>query len=181
MNGMTICEHEASLLAALAAGRWALGIPALLIGILFAAWLWAVTRRLAQRYVVFVPAGLTLVDPLALADPVLFARNRTLSVAPAATNPAGPDPDGAPASERVDLSGGALGLAVELRTDGPTEVITVSRPSDRTHGDNPPGSLSDRLQNVRMGVPRETSAVLFTPSRPAEFLLDARRVGFGQG
>lgn len=167
--------------AALAAGRWALGIPALLIGILFAAWLWAVTRRLAQRYVVFVPAGLTLVDPLALADPVLFARNRTLSVAPAATNPAGPDPDGAPASERVDLSGGALGLAVELRTDGPTEVITLSRPSDRTHGDNPPGSLSDRLQNVRMGVPRETSSVLFTPSRPAEFLLDARRVGFGQG
>ena len=87
----------------------------------------------------------------------------------------------APLAGATAAEPGALGLAVELRTDGPTEVITLSRPSDRIHGDNPPGSLSDRLQNVRMGVPRETSSVLFTPSRPAEFLLDARRVGFGQG
>ncbi|MEZ5372316.1 MAG: hypothetical protein R2704_06195 [Microthrixaceae bacterium] len=161
-----------------AAQRWALGVPALLVGGLAALWLWAVAARLARRFAVFVPAGLTLVDPLSLADPVLFARNRTLSVEPASA--AEPVASG---GQRVDLSGAALGLAVELRTDGPTEIVTLSRPEERgnaaTGSDD--GGLAARLKSARMGVPRQADSVLFTPSRPAEFLLEARRTGLGRG
>ncbi len=164
-------------MAWVAAERWALGVAALIVGVLFAVWLWAVAGRLARRFVVFVPAGLTLVDPLALAEPVLFARNRTSAIGPAAATPqataAGAD------GERLDLSGAALGLAIELRTSGPTEVITLSRPAEREAP--PDGGLVARMKEARMGVPREAAAVLFTPSQPAEFLLATRRARLPQG
>ena len=158
-------------IAWLAGAQWAMGAAALIVGGLAGVWLWAVAGRLAQRFVVFVPAGLTVVDPLSLAEPVLFARNRTLSIGPAFVDP---DPSDADVEgERVDLSGAALGLAIELRTDGPTEVVTLSRPSERDTSDG--GGLADRMKAARMGVSRQAASVLFTPSRPAEFLLQTRR------
>lgn len=176
-------------LALLAAQRWALGAPALIVGGLAGAWLWAVTSRLAKRFVVFVPAGLTLVDPLALADPVLFARNRMASIGPALARSESGEASQGTASTRVDLSGGALGLAVELITDEPTEIVTLSRPNsdaqlltaDSDDGGRPVPGLTDRLRQARMGEPRQAGSVVFTPSRPADFLLAARRASFPQG
>lgn len=177
--------------ALLAAQRWLIGAAAVIVGALAAAWLWAVVSRLVRRFVVFVPAGLTLVDPLSLADPVLLARNRTVSVGPASALPADSDDPASAGNStaRVDLSGGALGLAIELRTDSPTQVVTLSRPGEPggTHDQDSDQQtdrrqgLVDRVKQARMGVPREAGSVLFTPSRPAEFLLDTRRVGFPQG
>lgn len=158
----------------LVAERWLLGAPALILGGLAGLWLWAVAGRLGRRFVVFVPAGLTLVDPLSLAEPVLFARNRTVSIGPAIAERASDSDHPA----RVDLSGAALGLAIELRTDGPTEVVTLSRPTDQ---DATEAKLVDRMKAARMGVPREAAAVIFTPSRPAEFLSQTRRAGLPQG
>ncbi|MEY2425874.1 MAG: hypothetical protein QOI61_1446 [Actinomycetota bacterium] len=58
---------------------------------------------LTQRWVVFVPAGLVLHDPMGLADPVLFERKliESLHAAPADT-------------DSLDLTGAALGLALEM-------------------------------------------------------------------
>ncbi|MEZ5380408.1 MAG: hypothetical protein R2754_01290 [Microthrixaceae bacterium] len=147
--------------ALLAAQRWVLGGAALVAGTAGAWWLWVVTSRLAGRYAVFVPAGLTLVDPLTLADPVLFARSRTVSLGPAPLE-----------GERADLTGGALGLVVELRTDAPTEIVTMER------GPDPRATGADRPRSARMAAPQDAPAVLFTPAQPAELLTVARRRGF---
>src|SRR5204862_1550127 len=58
---------------------------------------------LSRRWGVFVPAGLVLHDPLAVADPVLFQRRliETLRPAPADT-------------DSLDLTQRAAGLALEL-------------------------------------------------------------------
>jgi hypothetical protein len=101
----------------LAAGEWiaggvagvasvggvALGVPAF--------------HRLSRRWLVFVPAGLVVHDHLALADPVLLRRATIVGVAPA---PAAALGDGA-----VDLTLGALGLAVEIVLQTPVEVGQV--------------------------------------------------------
>ena len=95
----------------------------------------------------FVPAGVVLHDPLSLADPVLFPRNviESLQAAPAD-------------SDSLDLTQGALGLAVEL-------VLIEKVPMVRRVGGHDEAGASVRL--------------LFTPTRPGRVLAEAdrRRVG----
>ena len=87
----------------LAGGHYFAGAAVVLVGtalaIVAARSLFALTRR----WVVFVPAGLVLHDPMTLADPVLFERGvvETLRAAPADT-------------DSLDLTQSALGLALEL-------------------------------------------------------------------
>jgi hypothetical protein len=72
---------------------------------------------LTQRWVVFVPAGMVLHDPMALADPVLFERKliESLHAAPADT-------------DSLDLTGAALGGALELvLTEKVPMVLTKGR------------------------------------------------------
>jgi hypothetical protein len=87
----------------LAGGRYALGIPVLVVGAALAFFSARSLLVLTRRWVVFVPAGLVLHDPLALIDPVLFERGviETLRAAPADT-------------DSLDLTQAALGLALEL-------------------------------------------------------------------
>jgi hypothetical protein len=63
-------------------------------------------HTLASRFVVLVPAGLTLVDPLALVDSILFARARVQRLGPALVGTAA-----------TDLSQNAPGLVVEVALD----------------------------------------------------------------
>jgi hypothetical protein len=83
------------------------------VGLPAAALLARSLHGLARRWVVFVPAGLVLHDPMALADPVLFMTKQIEGLHPA---PAGTD--------SLDLTQGALGLALELVL---TEKVPMAR------------------------------------------------------
>ena len=86
-----------------AGGNYSLGVPVLVIGGLLAAVAARSLFALTRRWVVFVPAGVVLHDPMSLVDPVLFERKTVESVraAPADT-------------DSLDLTQAALGLALEL-------------------------------------------------------------------
>ena len=58
----------------LADGRIVLGVLALVIGFPLVAVLARALHRLSRRWAVLVPAGFVVVDPMTLADPVLFVR-----------------------------------------------------------------------------------------------------------
>lgn len=128
----------------LAARWWLLGAALTAVGWPITAWAARSLHLLARRWVVFVPAGVTLVDPITLVDSVLFARTDVVSLGPALSD-----------SVARDLTGGAPGLALELqcRRAGPVTVRTARNA----------GEIVD------------VDAVLFTPSRPAAVLDEARR------
>ena len=127
----------------LAAGRWVPGGLVATFGIPLSGLLLAAMHNLSKRWVVFVPAGLVLHDPIALADPVLFRRQVIEVLRPA---PAGTD--------SLDLTQRAPGLALEL-------VLTEKVPMMLMR----PGS--------RLGEPGSSARVLFTPTRPGEVLKEA--------
>ena len=135
-----------------ACGQWAAGAVAAVVGLPLAAVLARSLHSLARRWVVFVPAGLVLHDPLALADPVLFPRAsiEALRPAPAAT-------------DSLDLTGGALGLALELVLREKVPLVLTRRG----------GRSLERGSSARL---------LFTPTRPGRVLAEAsaRRVASGQ-
>lgn len=95
------------------------------------------SHRLTRRWLVVVPAGLVVHDPYVLADTVMLRRPQVRSVmlAPADT-------------EAADLTGGALGPAIEV---GLADMETVVLAADRAH----PGG---RALHVR--------SMLVSPSRP---------------
>ncbi len=98
---------------------------------------------LTRRWVVFVPAGMVLHDPMTLTDPVLFERKLIESLHAA---PAG--------SDSLDLTGAALGLALEL-------VLTEKVPM----------VLSKGRRNAESGA---SARLLFTPMRPGRVLARGR-------
>jgi hypothetical protein len=129
----------------LAAEQWAAGGAALAVG-LPAAWFAARSLHgLARRWVVFVPAGLVVHDPLTLLDPVLLHRRLVRTIAPA--------PPGHPG---LDLTAGAAGLhlVVDLAEAVP---VTLQRPGKR------------------LGEPATATAVRIAPTRPGAVLDEAAR------
>jgi hypothetical protein len=64
----------------LADARIGAGVAALVVGLPVAAFAARSLHSLSRRWVVLVPAGLVLVDPLTLPDPVLFLRERIHSL-----------------------------------------------------------------------------------------------------
>ena len=104
-------------------------------------------HRLATRWLVMVPAGITVVDPLNLTEPVLFAARDLTRFGPAHV-----------ATGARDLTGGASGLVLQLDVTTPVEVTpTVGR--------------------GRTTSPEEVRAVLVCPSRPGAVLAEADRRG----
>lgn len=128
----------------LATEQWVLGGILVVVGWPIA-WMGARSlHRLAQRWLVFVPAGLALVDPLALADSISMPRGATASIGPAPAD-----------TQATDLTGGALGLALEVRFTEPQVVVPLA---------GGPDGAADL----------ETDAVLFTPSRPGRVLREVK-------
>jgi hypothetical protein len=98
----------------LAARQWVPGVLALALGALGVWWGLRVLHTLSRRWVVFVPAGLVVHDPLALVDPILVPRTAltSLGAAPADT-------------DALDLTRGSYGLAVELRFADPVSLLVL--------------------------------------------------------
>jgi hypothetical protein len=134
----------------LAAERWALGVVALVVGAPAAWWCARALHVLARRWVVLVPAGLVLHDQLALADPILLRRDIVKSLDPAPAD-----------TEALDLTRGALGLALEARLVTPVALTLAA--AGRT-------ATSESVEADRL---------LFTPTQPGLLLTRARarRIG----
>lgn len=127
----------------LAARQWVLGVVAIAAGAALAVILFRALHSMAIRWAVLVPAGLVIKDHLALLDPVLFRR-----VDIEVLRPAPADSDG------MDITAGALGLALELRLREEQHI--------------------DRMRPVRRGAePFEVWKLLFTPTRPKALVADA--------
>jgi hypothetical protein len=96
----------------LAARAWIAGIVLVAVAVPLCVMLGRRYHRLTKRWLVFVPAGLVLHDPLTLADTAMFPRRQVegLVLAPATT-------------EALDLTAGAPGLAVEVRLRDPGMVV----------------------------------------------------------
>lgn len=99
---------------------------------------------LARRWVVFVPAGVVLHDPIGLVDPVLFRRQTVTSLAAAPAD-----------TDAFDLTQRAPGLALQLDLSEDATLVLVK-----------PGQ--------RVGPTVSVRKVLFTPTRPGRVLEEAR-------
>lgn len=130
----------------LAAGRWVAGGLALAAGAPAAVLAARSLHNLARRWVVFVPAGLVVHDPLTLVDPVLLHRRLVRSLGPA------PVPPG----EELDLTGGAAGVHLLVDLAEPVE-LTLVRPGRRA------------------GEAATAAAVRVAPTRPGAVLDEAAR------
>jgi hypothetical protein len=128
----------------LAARRWAAGVALVVVGWLVAAAALRSLHTLSRRFVVFVPAGVTLVDPALLVDAVLVPRASLVRLGPAPLE-----------GDRLDLSGQALGLALE---------VVATEPLGFTVKD---GRRSAHEMQARR--------VVFTPARPSAVLAEAAR------
>lgn len=127
-----------------AAGEPLAGVVVLALGAPAAYFAGRALFGLTRRWLVFVPAGVVLHDPMSLTDPVLFERKliETMRAAPATT-------------DSLDLTMGALGLALEL-------VLTEKVPMVRASG------RKDALSG-------SSARLLFTPTRPGKVLAEAEQ------
>jgi hypothetical protein len=103
----------------LADGRIVLGVATLLVGAGLVYVLGRSLDSLSRRWAVLVPAGFVVVDPLSLADPVLFLREHVRRVAP--------EPPAAAADDVLDLRLGAGAGSVSVRFDEEVELTRAAR------------------------------------------------------
>lgn len=131
----------------LAVEHWVWGAVVTALAIVLDAAGARILHQLAKRWLVFVPAGLVLVDRSVLLDAMLTLRQRVASLGYARDD-----------SDAVDLGGGAIGTQIELRLTETGDIIPTPARRDR-----------DRLVD-----PVDVDAVRFTPSRPDLVLAAAR-------
>ncbi|MFM8861901.1 MAG: hypothetical protein ACKOIA_05530 [Acidimicrobiia bacterium] len=131
----------------LAARQWVPGVVLTVIAVAVDIIGVRALHQLSRRWLVFVPAGVVLVDRSVLLEAMLTLRPRIESMGLAAED-----------SEAVDLSNGAIGLQVELRLDRTGDIVRTPARRDRH----------------LLVEPVEVTAVRFSPSRPGQ-VLDAAR------
>ena len=132
----------------LADRQWVAGGLVLAVSVPLAVVLVRAMHGLSRRWVVFVPAGLVLHDPMTLADPVLFRRQTIGRLGPAPAD-----------TDALDLTQRSPGIALELRSKEEVQ-LTLTSPG-RAVGDN-----------------RTTTKLLFTPTRPGAVVAEARERRF---
>ena len=133
--------------ALLAAKVWVAGALATIVGVVLAVVGARALHRLSRRFAVIVPAGLVLHDHVLLTDTVLFRRAivNNVGLAPADTT-------------ALDLTGGAPGLAVEVRLNQQVPIGIA------------PSGLGKEARAVAV------DALLFAPSRPGRLLAAYQRL-----
>ena len=128
----------------LAAGQWVVGGVALVVGGALAVLAARSLHALSRRFLVFVPGGVVVHDPMTIVEPVLLPKGSLASIGPA---PADTDAE--------DLTMGAGGLLMELRLQQPADLLR------RRPGRDPAEVVS-------------TAAVLVAPTRTAAVLAEVR-------
>lgn len=103
----------------LGAGHDAAGAAVLVIGFASAAIVGRSLHSLSQRWIVLVPAGVVVVDPMTLLDPVLVRREHVAALRRLPGPGVAPAPDGADAAETLDLRLGTSVGSVALRVREP--------------------------------------------------------------
>ena len=99
---------------------------------------------LSRRWIVFVPAGMVIHDPLKLTDAMLLARRSIVTLGPALAE-----------TDATDLSQGALGLSLQV------DVVE-------------PVGLNVRQGRSTTAAEVMTDRMIFTPLRPGALLESAR-------
>jgi len=128
----------------LAARQWVAGAATAAVAGAAGWFLGRALHGLSRRWVVFVPAGLVLHDPMSLYDPVLFPKLQVAGV------------DVAPAdTDALDLTQGAPGIALELALRE-TANLVLTKPGER------------------VGPTVDADRVLFTPTRPGRVVAEVR-------
>jgi hypothetical protein len=138
-------------LAWAASAWWLAGVTTVVV----AAATWLLPRRwhqLSRRWLVAVPAGLVVHDPVVLGDTLMLPRAQVRSIGLARL--------GAGATDAADLTGPTPGLAVEIRLGETTTAVLARRPGE-TQG-----------RAIRL------HALLVAPSRPGAVLAEARYRGY---
>jgi hypothetical protein len=133
----------------LAAGQWVAGAVLAVGGIVLAVVLVRRLHRLSTRFVVLVPAGFVVHDPVLLAQTAMFRRVEVAGLGLARQG-----------TDDVDLSGPALGRPVEVRLRRPCPVVVA-------------GTLQQR-----QGRTVDAGAFLVAPTRPGRLLAEAARRGY---
>jgi hypothetical protein len=87
----------------LAARQWVAGAAMTVVGVTLVVVIGRALHQLSRRWLVFVPAGVVVHDPLGLVDPILLRRARVRAFAPAPAD-----------TKATDLTMAAPGLAVEI-------------------------------------------------------------------
>ena len=129
----------------LAARQWIAGAAVLAVGLPVAVVAIRSLHTLARRWLVFVPNGVVVHDPMALAEPVLLRRADVRSFGPAPADTAA-----------LDLTRGALGLALEVTLAPPVSVVLAGR------------------GHHRVSEATTAAALLVSPTRPGAVLAEAR-------
>jgi hypothetical protein len=130
----------------LAARQWVAGAAALAVGLPAAGIAVRSLHTLARRWLVFVPNGVVVHDPLALTEPILLRRADVRWFGPAPADAAA-----------LDLTRGALGLALEVRLVSPVSLVLAA------------GGRASASEATTVG------ALLVSPTRPGAVLAEARR------
>ncbi len=105
---------------ALAGRVWPLAIPALVVaaaGLVLLPIRW---HQLSRRWLVLVPAGVVVHDPVVLADTLMLHRRMIESIAM--------DDRGIAAQHAADLTGPTPGLAIEVRLNEAATAVLAARP-----------------------------------------------------
>ena len=103
----------------LAAGRAVASGVALALGLPAAVLAFRALHTLSRRWIVFVPAGLVIVDPMTLADPILCPREHIRALRPVDTT--------TPSPGALDLRLGAIAGSTELVLDEAGDIVRATR------------------------------------------------------
>ena len=127
----------------LASERWIFGLIALAGGAGLVYWAGRALHQLSKRWIVFVPVGFVIHDYYVLAESLLLQRKTIAELGPAPAQP----------MAAADLSGGALGLALQVSLTEPTPIA---------------------VKNKREVASTKAPKLIFTPSLPGRLLAEAR-------
>lgn len=142
----------------LAARQWAWGIVLTGFGAAVAVFGARALHQLARRWVVLVPAGIVVHDPMALVDTLLVQTGDLDHLGPAPVD-----------SDATDLTLGASGLAVELALRDAAEVLPLAHQRGR-----PLATNGAAVTDTAIGRTLRVHKVLVTPTRPGALLRAAR-------
>ncbi|WP_421118919.1 hypothetical protein ACE2AJ_16350 [Aquihabitans daechungensis] len=148
MTWVVVVTGVAGAVLLLAAAQWVAGAVAVAIG---AAVAWFGARsihQLSKRWLVLVPTGLVIHDPLVMPEPQLFLRQTMDRLGPA-------EGDVGETVTTEDLTAGAAGLVMSITLTEPVELLVRD------------GSRGTTLRPV--------DRVLFSPALPAQLLAEARQ------